>query len=411
MPICCAGVLRSHTAEAMEEASRSAEASYGIEEKDRFYRIAGNIGDGAIEGPFGVSMGQRPLPGLDIGALDDLHAVDKGGNQADGHERRKGGFVFQYQTSACEVKAAFAWGVGKTIFRCFAKALGIKAMSPVAPSSESTRMVIYESSRIARAFLNNVAIAAAGFLLRLQESIQEARLTSAKQGHTATPSCGLFTKKARQWRAAGRRLLDPAMLVFVHVRFDVRRDGILSFAIPTQRHSLSGLTKVSMAAAVDEVIMRKRAAVAGLLGACRVYQTLMNFLSGCLWPRTNIPSKHSIKAFVAEIAFQTAGRELPTTVPRVLEILFHRRYKKANLGLATATTHPFAEPTRGATAPERRTREQPAESRLRTCQLVETGLLRARSWASREQKFFRSRVCFWDSEDMPRKFLSAGHFI
>ena len=103
-------------------------------------------------------------------------------------------------------------------------------------------MIIYESGRLCEAYLYNVPASAAALILKVNMSIQECRLASARAGHQVSSKCGLFCKAAMLFRETGRLLLDPSCLTFVHLRFDSRRDGLLNYAIPAQQFDLSGFT-------------------------------------------------------------------------------------------------------------------------------------------------------------------------
>ena len=72
--------------------AHATEAAYGIGWKDRRLRFAVNVGDGALEGPFGLKLGDASAirsnlpPNKGWGALDGLHALDKAGAAVDARE-------------------------------------------------------------------------------------------------------------------------------------------------------------------------------------------------------------------------------------------------------------------------------------------------------------------------------------
>ncbi len=64
------------------------EYSYGLDKHDRRFRFPVNVGDGALEGPVGLGIGNESarrtgLAGDSWGALDGFHALDKAGEYAD----------------------------------------------------------------------------------------------------------------------------------------------------------------------------------------------------------------------------------------------------------------------------------------------------------------------------------------
>lgn len=98
-----------------------------------------------------------------------------------------------------------------------------------------------------------------------------------------------------------------------------------------------------------------------------------------------------IRAFVTTLAWHVAGREFPTAVPRILEVMFDRRFHGVSLGYGVGDSHPFAEPIRKSTVAARG-RDTPEDSRRRVCKALSESLMRFRVWAANEQYFFSELV-------------------
>jgi hypothetical protein len=149
------------------------------------------------------------------GALDDMHACDKSGFQADVQELEGHGLIKRFHKAASLVRKELGFGTGRAVARAAGKKLKYPWRQPLASHSQSTRLVIYESSRISENFLKNIPVAIPALACRLQAELEDARRTATASGKSLGPSAGLMCKAARQRRADGRAVLDVAMLLFV----------------------------------------------------------------------------------------------------------------------------------------------------------------------------------------------------
>ena len=224
-------------------------------------------GDGALEGPFSADRrGLGARLGIS-GALDGLHACDKAGQHADWEERSLShGYIKAYLSCARTCKHEFGFGKGLILIKAIARRLHLVHRRHQAPSTESTRMIVYESSRVVDNLLWNLRLTAAAHLYCLRAAIAQSRAESDKAGRTPGPSCGFFCKSARQARKKGRLLLDPAMLLFATLRRDHRQDCLLPYQVISQHHYLPGSWLLLLMSATDRKMSAKKAAVAGLAG-------------------------------------------------------------------------------------------------------------------------------------------------
>jgi hypothetical protein len=140
-------VLGFHTASKTVDKLHTTENRCGLGIASRALRYAGNCGDGAVEGPYGLGVGEvsairSGLPsGKGWGSLDGGHAVDKAGSFADTREKRPDGFVNQFHRTLRGIRAMFGFGAGRTVARSTAQRFGMSWRAPLAPHSDATRMV------------------------------------------------------------------------------------------------------------------------------------------------------------------------------------------------------------------------------------------------------------------------------
>ena len=76
-----------------------------------------------------------------------------------------------------------------------------------------------------------------------------------------------------------------------------------------------------------------------------------------------------IRAFMTTLAWRVAGREFPTAVPRIPEVLFDGRFHGVSLGYGVGDSHPLAEPIRKSMVAARG-RDTPEDSRRRMCKAL-----------------------------------------
>jgi hypothetical protein len=188
----------------------------GLGAKDLFIRFAGHCGDGALEGHFGLGLGEiaakrwRLPADAGWGALDCMHSCDKSGYHADFLDRGRDGLIHRFHEAATLIKKDLGYGRGRAVTRAASSKLGLLWRQPLAPHSQSTRLIIFESSRIADNFLRNVPVAVYSFAFLLQSELAHARANSK----TNNEKTGLMSKIARELRATGRKILDLEMLLF-----------------------------------------------------------------------------------------------------------------------------------------------------------------------------------------------------
>jgi len=133
-------LLAFHGATRTIDKVHATEAFYGISLGDRRYRFAVHVGDGALEGPFGLGLGdlsavRSGLPGnLGWGALDGFHAADKAGELADKIEMQVGGLVRQFHKVLSDVRCNFSYGNGKVVARSIAKKTQLALGAPTCPT-------------------------------------------------------------------------------------------------------------------------------------------------------------------------------------------------------------------------------------------------------------------------------------
>ena len=129
------------------------ERAHGIGDRDRRLRFAVSVGDGALEGPFGLGVGAESARRTGLpedrgwGSVDSLHCLDKAGEYADMTERGPPGLVARFHKALQDARANFHFGNGRAVARAVAQRHRFPWRAPLAPRSQTTRMVIYESRR------------------------------------------------------------------------------------------------------------------------------------------------------------------------------------------------------------------------------------------------------------------------
>ena len=140
-------------------------------------------------------------------------------------------------------------------------------------------------------------------------------------------------------------MLDPSMLLFISLRYDVRIRGVLRYAHAAQKQAMSGCAKLAMAVETLQVLRACSAAAQGLLGAARAWQVLATFMDGCRWPRKEQATRAQRHAFIGTMAMEAAGKKLPTACNVLLELLFKRQIRGfRGLGMGLHEVHVFSEP-------------------------------------------------------------------
>ena len=141
------------------------------------------------------------------------------------------------------------------IIRAIAKKYKLSWRTPLAPHSQQTRTMLYESKRVPPNFLRNMAATVYGLRFLLREAIEGARRQSSAKKRKTQVMCGVNTVAARQYRLLGRSVLDPEMLLFISMRYDHRRQASLRYAQQAQSVEISGLDKVVMQEETDVAMM------------------------------------------------------------------------------------------------------------------------------------------------------------
>jgi hypothetical protein len=280
-----------HNATNLVEGFHRTEKMYGLTAQDMHMRFAVHAGDGLLEGPFSWQIGRTfaeagSLPtDFPWGALDDFHAVEKAGGHADFCERGlrgENGLIHKFHKVTRRIRELLNFGVGKVISRAIASKYGVPWRSPAAGRSNSTRTVMYENTHVSTAFIANVPVAAASMVFKLREAIENTKRASAQKGRKVGPICGLKSKDAKAARKVGNNLLEPNMLLFLHLRIDHRDHCLLPYGRLAQTHDLSGMSKLLAASQTDARMSMQRAAIAGLKGVGVLLHCLASSAAACL---------------------------------------------------------------------------------------------------------------------------------
>ncbi|CAE7195289.1 unnamed protein product [Symbiodinium sp. CCMP2592] len=403
----------------------------GVDQQQLRFRYLGLAGDGLLAGPFGTDHGlclaevlyesvpvevpeeqplfalvdaanhRLPLPKDCWTALDAMHASDKGGAHDFGVEP-----VRLFHSVTRRVKRLFGFGRGMCIARSVAKKFEVSWHAPMAPSSESTRLVAYESRRIPPNFFHNLRVAAGAIAVSIQARLERSRTASMRQGRHVTESCGMQDKEVKALRQLGRDMLCPGMLLFVALRYDSRMQGsiqeaglgkagslgkltgiggqanldpsgLLKYLYMAQNRQMSGHAKLTLAMHCLDNMRSQLAATQGLRGALQCWKNLADCVDGSALPRDTVASRASRDAFVKTMVAQTAERQLPTACRLFLEMILDRHSETSRL------------------------------CRRRVFDELHDCLSCFRTWLVNERHFFWVRVVNWASTDIPAEFLTA----
>ena len=119
-------VLGYHCAVKIVDKLHTTENRCGLERADRALRYAVDCGDRAVEGPYGLGIGEASAvrsglpPHKGWGSLDGFHAVDKGGAVADSCEKGGKGLVAQFHSNLSGIRSKFAFGNCRTVAQSMA---------------------------------------------------------------------------------------------------------------------------------------------------------------------------------------------------------------------------------------------------------------------------------------------------
>jgi len=386
------GLLHFHGLTRTLDKAHATEAAYGIGLKDRRLRFAVNVGDGALEGPFGLKLGNASAirsnlpPNKGWGALDGLHALDKAGAAADAGEP----LVQQFHEGLSSVRASFGFGNGKVVARSIAKKINLPWRRPIAPHSQSTRTIVYESSRCPPNLFRNLPCIVLALRFVEKEAVENARRKNRRDNPRY--NAGWNTKVVRRIRLVGRRLLDPCMLLFIQGRYEFRSAGLLAYAPASQSLIISGLEKQLLLERLDAQMRERISLLRSMLSSLRILVLYSNVISA-----TEIPWI-SLRAFYIVLLQRMCGRHWPGLCADVLEVLFDRTFHNLPLGLKVDTIHPFAEPSGPRPYSGSHRKERVLAARLATIGLVSDALKRLHKWACEEHHHTTRRLIHWDAE-------------
>ena len=203
-------------------------------------------------------------------SLDGLHAGMKGAAHADFKFASRIEF---FHASARSYRKHYNFGKGRVRAKRLAEHMQHQWRTALAPVSESTRPVVYESDRIARNWLHNIPLAAACFTEELQEIIAEKKAESK----TKDPKVGLDCMEARKLRARARRHLHVANIIFNSLRHEHRVRCIIPYLKCVQSGSLSGAEVEDLQLKTEQAMLWGKAAAQGLCGVVRIWSRILQY--------------------------------------------------------------------------------------------------------------------------------------
>jgi hypothetical protein len=225
-----------------------------------------------------VCLGELPtLPAnneqLPWSSLDGLHAGMKGAEHADaGFQSR---IVGAFHASARHYRKHYNFGKGLVRAKRLAEHMHHPWRAALAPVSDSTRPVVYESDRIARNWLHNIPLAAACFTEELQEIIAEK--VAASKGKD--PAVGQTCKAAKRLRAQARRHLHVGNIIFNCLRHEYRVRGIVPYLKHVQKGSLSGAEIEELQLKTERTMLLGKAVAQGLCGVVRIWALIQQYIT------------------------------------------------------------------------------------------------------------------------------------
>jgi hypothetical protein len=393
------GLLRFHGLQRTLEKIHEVEDAFLIGPEARRSRWSVNVGDGAVEGPYGIGVGAACARALAMesdvgwGSLDGFHAADGSGAATDATSNVRAGFIGQYMRVLTALRGKFAFGTGRIIMRAIARRYDLRMLKPRAPHSESTRKVMYESGRCTPVLFLNLPCYAKCLLFLEKEAVVNARQArdraAARRGLKASDSTrvGWRTKGAKQARKLGREMLDPAMLIFIKGRFEHRAACLLKYGTIAQNMgSTSGFEQQLVQSRIASECSQRSAAARALHGVVRIYAFL-----------GNVVHFRELSAFTRTLAWMVAGKLFPQTTRLMLSVLLGRTLCGMPVGLSKHDSHPFAEPTE---LKERRLAHQSTkleQGRRDSIAVCARATAELAAWAKDEQRNFATHVEFWET--------------
>ena len=294
----CSDVEHSFLTQAKE--ARETLHFFGFGQRDLKLRWTQNVADGALAGPtckrslgmemaelfdivqppeVGGSVGLHELPTLSAinaqlpwASLDGLHAGMKGAEHADAQFSSR---IRAFHSSARYFRKHFGFGKGIVRAKRLAGHMGHPYRVALAPVSDSTRPVVYESDRIARNWLHNIPLAAACFTEELQgiiaEKVAESKLKSPEVGQTC--------KAAKELRSRARTHLHVGNIIFNSLRHEHRVQCIIPYLKHVQKGSLSGAEAEDLQLKTEQAMLWGKAAAQGLCGVVRIWALILQYVT------------------------------------------------------------------------------------------------------------------------------------
>jgi hypothetical protein len=387
----------------------SAMGRYGWTDLDNRLRYAGSPTDGALSGPFcskpfGASLATLSnfpnAEGYPADNLDTLHAGEKAGQHADKREREHDGFVCQYFQATRDFRRRFGMGKGRAVCITLASKLKLFHYAPLAPVTETTRMITFEHNIVLNLF-RNLRLATACYSHSVREVIANVR---EKAGPGCGPSVGYFVKDARVLRQEARNMLSPSMLLFMTLRAEHRSSGLYIVLKHGQTHHNSAMDSEPM---IEEMVHKMalfRVVATAFCGMTYFCRTLFECLEDsppkpkqpCGIPRAARPSRDQMRAFVTVLLWHAAGRYgFARSCHYFLEIMFDHTFLGLDCGLGRSA-HPFNEPV--ALEKQADSHRAPRGAGI-ACSFaaLKSSTERFSEWSRRESLYFRTRVAFWCS--------------
>ena len=252
-----------------------------------------------------------------MGHLDSWHGLVKVLEHSDRlEEDTQHGLVSRYYLSARLLRKHGAFGQGQKVMQAVANRQGEHWRRPVPIQQHGTRTPLFEVDRVPLNYIGNFRAAVLGYAALIEAS---------RHGADYSP--------AKQYRAAGRLLMDMEVLLFICFRYDSRRP-LVHHATICQSLSTSGFERVRREFAVLLKLWDRIGAVQEAIGLVRTSA----FLFACTGRaqdgrRPPHLSTRTIYSFLL-CAAQRSGlyRKMPNMTMRLLELLCHKSFLGVSIG-------------------------------------------------------------------------------
>ncbi len=434
-----------HGAARLGALTHHTEAKYQVHDADRLLRLALNVGDGALEGPGSMGMAQHEATVMGTqwnptaARSCDFHAADHAGHDAD----RASPLALAFDQYLRLVRRHFAYGNGLAIGRAVAREFqrlidncsaevcsaergapvpvhasrcGTTAANlcrlrwhcwqvPLAPQVGGTRKIVYASNARLR-FFRIFPLVYWALLVRMQEVREQARLASARAGHTPGRSAGARTAPMRQWCSMGRTLLNIQLMVFGMGRANFRDAFLIRFTRLTQTSLHVGTARFREALRTSEDMLRGIGDLVALRGHVLFLGTLFkmyhlrwhvhHFPAAATSPVTDAPGQKfttkTLSLIFATLAAHSAWRTVPLLCKHLPEVLIAGTMR----GVSVDTTVFAQADDVGADLPQRRHgvagSEQVRERREHRFREVVDALDALIAWAKEERRSYLQRL-------------------